>query len=567
MVQASNDDSNSNPFVKTICSICFEDLKPIVEDLQSISVCGHVFHELCLQQWFEYCPNLKKRSCPICKQACTNANVGRLYFQSIGDSTDSSSHKPRDCQGNPEELQREVNRLEGKVAGLSSSLEKQQKDFQEVKDELLTCSEQLKTEVALKHEAVLQTATVKQLLRVKSEELDKSTMECLRFKERNIALARELATFRLAYDMDLKEDDAMKLASLGNDGGSREGNYLLIKSLDTHKKSYKELLAKCNDLGRREARCCEELENANKKIKKLKLRVRELATAVEMKENDALRVLKDQNIKLKRNSRDNQMKRPTNQGGLDDMPDISFVLEEEEFPKHVAEKCIINDKLPGFAHDRNEQVRVPISTNEDKDKLCSSTSMQASSYKTSAPCADDNIIVEECHDPRPVQCFHADKNDVELVNSDSKAEVSRSLSLRKCRKRQWAEEVPSNIDDEVICIGDTNPVQPTVHNGKETSSSNPVSEPDNHCFTGGLLGPDGSNWHLGKWCKKGQKQGSNSKAGDLIAVGADGRGGRIKVMRPLHQPSLDSKCKQSDKQSKLRGKGVLQIEHFFRKTG
>ncbi|KAL1549808.1 E3 ubiquitin-protein ligase TRAIP-like isoform X1 [Salvia divinorum] len=566
MVQASNDDSNSNTFVKTICSICFEDLKPIVEDLQSISVCGHVFHELCLQQWFEYCPNLKKRSCPICKQACTNANVGRLYFQSIGDSNDSSQ-KPRDCQGNPEELQREVNRLEGKVAGLSSSLEQQQKEFTEVKDELLTCSEQLKTEVALKHEAVIQTATTQQLLRVKSEELDKSTMECMRFKEKNMALARELATFRLTYDMDLKEDDAMKLASLGNDGGSREGNSLLIKSLDTHKKSYKELLAKCNDLGRREARCYEELENANKKIKKLKLRVRELATAVEMKENDALRVLKDQNIKLKRNSHDNQMKRPANQAGLDDVPDISFGFEEEEFPKHVAEKCTTNDKLPGFAHDRNEQVRGPISTNEDKDKLCSSTSMQAPSYKTSTPCADDNVIVEECHDPRPVQCFHADENDVELVNSDKKAEVSRSLSLRKSRKRQRAEEVPSNVDDEVICIGDTNPVQTPVRNGKEASSSTPVSEPDNHYFTGGLLGPDGTNWHLGKWCKKAQNQGSNSKAGDLIAVGADGRGGRIKVMRPLHQPSLDSKCKQSGKPSKLRGKGVLQIEHFFRKTG
>lgn len=90
-----------------------------------------------LQQWFEYCPNLKKRSCPICKQACTNANVGRLYFQSIGDSNDCSSQKPRDCEGNPEELQREVNRLEGKVARLNSSLEQQQKDFKEVKDEVM----------------------------------------------------------------------------------------------------------------------------------------------------------------------------------------------------------------------------------------------------------------------------------------------------------------------------------------------------------------------------------------------------------------------------------------------
>ncbi|KAI8021977.1 Exocyst complex component SEC3A [Camellia lanceoleosa] len=35
-----------NTFAKIICSICYEDLKPIVEDLQSISICGHVFHEL-----------------------------------------------------------------------------------------------------------------------------------------------------------------------------------------------------------------------------------------------------------------------------------------------------------------------------------------------------------------------------------------------------------------------------------------------------------------------------------------------------------------------------------------
>ncbi|XP_057780411.1 uncharacterized protein LOC130998980 [Salvia miltiorrhiza] len=567
MARASNVDSNSNSFAKTICSICFEDLKPLVEDLQSISVCGHVFHELCLQQWFEYCPNVKKRSCPICKQACTNANVGRLYFQSIGDSDDCSSQKPHDCEGNPKELQREVNRLEGKVAGLSSSLEQQQKDFKEVKEELLMCSEQLKTEVALKHEALSQTATSQQLLRVKSEELDRSTLECMRFKERNMALARELATYRLAYDMDLKEDDAMKLASLGNDGGSREGNYLLIKSLDTHKKSYKELLAKCNDLGRREARCSEELENANKKIKKLKLRVRELATVVEMKENAALRVLKDQNIKLKRNSHDNQMKRPVNQTGLDDILDISFSLEKEEFPKPMSGKCTINNKVPGFTHDRNEQVRGPPSPNEDKDRLCSSTSIQGSSYKNSIPCADDNVIVEECRDPRPVPCFDGGKDDVELVNSDNKVGVSFSLSLKKSRKRHRADEVPSNIDDEVICFGDTNPVQTSVHNGKETSSSTPVSEPDTHCFTGGLLGPDGTNWHLGKWCKKAQNQGSNARAGDLIAVGADGRGGRIKVMRPLHQPSLDTKSKQSGKPSKLGAQGVLQIEHFFRKTG
>lgn len=33
-----------------ICSICYDDLKPFVSDLQAVSVCGHVFHEL----WYGY---------------------------------------------------------------------------------------------------------------------------------------------------------------------------------------------------------------------------------------------------------------------------------------------------------------------------------------------------------------------------------------------------------------------------------------------------------------------------------------------------------------------------------
>lgn len=82
---------------------------------------------------------------------------------------------------------------------------------------------------------------------------------------------------------------------------------------------------------------------------------------------------------------------------------------------------------------------------------------------------------------------------------------------------------------------------------KLTSSNNLTNILDDRWFSGGLLGPDGSHWHLGKWCKKVQNQGStglsaglqgsNARTGDLIAVGADGRGGQIKVMRSLNQCS------------------------------
>lgn len=80
---------------------------------------------------------MKKRNCPICKQTCTNANVRRLYFQSVGDANDSNSQKPLDHVENSDELRQEVNRLEGKVANLASTLEQQQKKFSEVKDQVI----------------------------------------------------------------------------------------------------------------------------------------------------------------------------------------------------------------------------------------------------------------------------------------------------------------------------------------------------------------------------------------------------------------------------------------------
>lgn len=60
--------------------------------------------------------------------------------------------------------------------------------------------------------------------------------------------------------------------------------------------------------------------------------------------------------------------------------------------------------------------------------------------------------------------------------------------------------------------------------------------PGDVCFSSGVLGPDGTNRYLGKWCKRGQMKGSN--IGDLITVGADGRGGTVKVLRSSNQSAM-----------------------------
>lgn len=65
--------------------------------------------------------------------------MSRLYFQSVGDPNDQSISQKltRHCEENPEELRREVKRLENKVLGLNSAVERQQKDLEEVNEEVI----------------------------------------------------------------------------------------------------------------------------------------------------------------------------------------------------------------------------------------------------------------------------------------------------------------------------------------------------------------------------------------------------------------------------------------------
>ncbi|GER57418.1 RING/U-box superfamily protein [Striga asiatica] len=577
MVGLNDNDSanaNRNSFAKTICSICYEDFKPLTEDLQSISVCGH--------QWFEYCPNVKKRSCPICKQTCTNKNVGRLYFQSIGDPNECSlSQKPQIYVENSEELRIEVKRLEGKVFALASTLEQQQKECMNVKDELISCKEQLKVEVILKNEAVTQNATSQKLLRVKSEELDKLNLECMKLKERNMALARELAAIKIACDVDLEEDQVLKLASLGNDSGSKETVDVLRKSLLIRKNSVEK-----NTL-------------SYLRLTLSQLRLQEVEAALEFKENEDLRVLKRLDSKFNMDSH-NTMKRPSNHCGIDEtnaMPDISFCSSKVSPHKPLSKRSTLDENLPACTSDEcKEQKKSPSLINKDKN-ITSSSSFARGFPDQLASCSDNNAITKGSHFPAK-DVYVDTQNEVEMLNSAKRDGFSCFQPMPKRRKRDQAAKLPanSNDDDDVICYGDNNPVSTSEEPGvgpslnisirNEINPSVPVSQSGENCFSGGLLGPDGTtNWHLGKWCKKAQSNGSsqpfsaksnglNASSGELIAVGADGRGGKIKVIRPLVQSSLDGKdtsscarkCNNGTKLNKLQPRGLLQIEHFFQRT-
>ncbi|VVB06850.1 unnamed protein product [Arabis nemorensis] len=282
--------AGENAAGNAICTICYEDLKPVAENLQSISACGHVFHELCLQQWFEYCPSTNKRNCPICKQKCLLKDPFRLYFQSSGNQIDS--RKSDEIEEDPAILRGEVKRLEGKIQNLTSALEFQKKENVEISDMLNQQKEQLKEDKVKRWEAMQEILATQNLLKLKSEECVQLTSQCAKLHERTMALAKELASLKLVSDLSLEEDDVLKLALLGNNAKTKDTIDTLVKSLVIRNRSYKELLAKCNQLGRGEARSSEKLEKALEKIDKLKKRVREFEIITEERENRALRDIK-----------------------------------------------------------------------------------------------------------------------------------------------------------------------------------------------------------------------------------------------------------------------------------
>ncbi|EOA20456.1 hypothetical protein CARUB_v10000769mg [Capsella rubella] len=502
--------AEENAAGNAICSICYEDLKPVVENLQSISACGHVFHELCLQQWFEYCPSTNKRNCPICKQRCSLKDPCRLYFQSSGDQMDSiASKKTVEIEEDPVLLRGEVKRLEGKVHNLTSVLEKQKKDNAQVSDKLHQCNEQLKEDKVKRWEALQEISTTQHLLKLKSEECIQLTSQCAKLQERTMALAKELAALKLVSDLSLEEDDVLKLALLGNTAKTKDTIDTLVKSLVIRNRSYKELLAKCNQLGRGEARSSEKLEKALEKIEKLKKRMRELEMITEERENRALR-----SIKASMNCSEREVYEP---------PTESLA----SFRMRPSDNMV-------------ENISPPLSKLEKNDGFTNHGSCLSGREGFFISRSTDSVI--DLDDDVP------ENNICGIRHSDTNVE-------EKC----------------------DNPIVRDVKFNIRKDSTSAVSPGSNGA--GNIWSSSGTNRNLGRWSKHGERNEATTTLGgsvpskdDLIAIGPDGKGGRVKVLRSKPQISSANASSGSGKRFKLGTKtsgsssqGCLQIEHYFGK--
>ncbi|CAA7017399.1 unnamed protein product [Microthlaspi erraticum] len=502
--------AGENAAASAICSICYEDLKPVAENLQAISACGHVFHELCLQQWFEYCPATNKRNCPICKQKCHLKDPCRLYFQSSGNQIDSiASHKAGEIEEDPALLRGEVKRLQGKVQNLNSALEGQKKENSQVSDQLQQCKEQLEVDKVKRWEAMQKISATQHLLELKSEECVKLNSQCAKLQDRTMALAKELAALKLVSDLSLEEDDVLKLALLGNTAKTKDTIDTLVKSLVIRNRSYKELLAKCNQLGRGEARSSERLEKALEKIDKLKKRVRELEIISEESENRALR-----NIRDSMRCSDREVSKPATESFSFRMPPSENIVERISTP--------------------------PLGNLEKKnDGLTNHGSRDSFSSKPESVIEVDDDVPETTISG----IRHSDSN-----MKDQKSEGKNTIEEKF--DSPMTKDLKFNIREDL-----TSSVSPHSNGGGDIWMSNQNIR----------------RWS--KQGERNEATPYVSGKDDLISFGPDGKGGRIKVLRSKPQFSNANASSGSGKRFKIGTKtngsssqGCLQIEHFFGKS-
>ncbi|KAH9325939.1 hypothetical protein KI387_006117, partial [Taxus chinensis] len=531
---------------KIICAICYEDVKPLVEDLQSVSLCGHVFHELCLQQWLEYCPRNKKASCPVCKHSCSDKDVHRLYFQSTSELTQQTrsqrSHAP-DSE-NAEGLRETVKKLECQLVVAATRLETQQDHVKELCEQLSICQDRAQKADAARVKAFRDKNCSEMTLLRKQEELAKSTAECSRLLEKNLALAKELATHKLVTNLDLEEDQIVKLACVGRGSNTDDIIDTLRKSLVIRNKSYKELLEKCNQLGMSENHSIRKLEKAVERIKRLKATVQELERTLEEKENATIRSNAKSNVTLLKvvNSAlnmSNALHISQDVGSKMPLNNVNFFSEKSH--DHVSEIDLSAQKnggpsimqgperLHGFGVGNVSIIRPDENVIDhkfhDTNQLFYGANKGEPGVQHTRPyppskCAIPGVpdIFENVFDPFLV-LERADDNEINCTTDGS---VNLSLN------QEMAGELMGIIDNNSFL-----PIKREV--GRAHFASTLTSEEP---MPGGSIVSKGANGIAGKWCRQAKSAlsspGQDQKipsSGTFIAVGANGRGGQIKVFK------------------------------------
>ncbi|KAL3604152.1 hypothetical protein D5086_005011 [Populus alba] len=96
---------------------------------------------------------------------------------------------------------------------------------------LYLCKDELKRQVKSTIDSMEQKASILNLIRLKSEELDALKLESMRLHDRNVALTKELVSLKLVSDVNLEEDEVLKPASFGNEANNKDTVDIIRKSV------------------------------------------------------------------------------------------------------------------------------------------------------------------------------------------------------------------------------------------------------------------------------------------------------------------------------------------------
>lgn len=426
---------------------------------------------------------------------------------------------------------------------------------------------------------------VQHLLNAKTEELSRKSSECGRLQEKGLSLAKELAALKLSTDMNLQEEEILKLASLGNHGNAANAVDVLTRSLALRNKSYKELMIQCNVLGRSESRSQQRFEKAKELIKKLKARVQDLEKEQEEKENGVIRDLRS--AKKFKADQTNSGNTTVNNGfsglaaGCGDYPmKLDEVVQDpcdKPGPSPEAKNDLnIKDKMDDkhadvidldaddsvFQHEHKKGLSAKPFGNDGNDlDFKSRSSLQEHYRKESITCK--TYVAEENSFLKPSMVTERsalqESFTTNKLQSFQETPVLRSM---KATTSTWEKETLTidGISKQATRMAPgTGPQQ--VHNFNSLSDDFQIPIRN--------LGGEGTGKSVGKWCKGVATPGSlntNANKRNLIAVGPDGRGGKVKILRDLGK-FQDSKTQALWPKAQKVGSrgGQSQIDHFFGK--
>ncbi|KAG0624215.1 hypothetical protein M758_3G231900 [Ceratodon purpureus] len=459
-------------------------------------------------------------------------------------------------------------------------------------------------------------AQCKQGLTRVQEELKCCSADRAMLQEKNQAMAKDLAAHKLVGDTDLGEEDIFRLANLGTGSNKNAIIETLTKSLILRNKSYKELMARCNELGMGESRALRKSEKTIEHLKKMKARVQELEKLVEEKDNACLRGLNRGNSKSQ-NEDVLSAQRPFNQVGAkrinaprtppsnqsvsgstvsrgwdiaspqETVPDHMFKLPGFREDLDVMPRAELSEvQLPKIVRERglmgveHVQPACPMNVNMTEEIPCP-RKRGRSEEVTGLDHSEDNIAsrtdfsnwsIKSKHLLQKIELLNRSKRriDQEVIREHPRLVPSSIIQVSLPRPGPTSRLIESR--SSAVASSATCKDHPVLYPSRvehETGTQRCPVIPENSGHVNSSAVPPVNSY--GAFAKRASSDRLSTSSSTFIVSGADGRGGRVTVLKPpsLSLGGVAMPAPQKMKRPKTSGagfrgtQGSLQIEHFF----